>query len=313
MLATLGAAIVESKPNAFWLCIAALAALAVGSFVFGFRRLQRARLLEDTPPSRIRSAAQGYVELRGFARLLPGPPIVSPLTGTRCVWWKFRVEQRRDYHDGSRQRREWQLLRAGCSEELFTLADDSGECIVDPYGAEVLPSQSRAWSGHTPFPGPAPRRRSWFSVGGGQYRYRELLVCVGDPLYAHGRFQSQSAVTDTNVARDVRELLADWKRDHRELLRRFDTDGDGQISLVEWEAARAAALAEVRNAQLERSLQPDLHVLRRPGDGRRFLISTLSQEQLARRLRRSAALLVSASLPIAIATAWLLIRRFGSS
>src|SRR3546814_9740285 len=71
---------------------------------------------------------------------------------------------------------------------------------------------------------------------------------------------------------------SDWKRHHRELLRRFDRNGDGEIDVQEWDTARAAAIAEVRAAQLERSVQPDLHVLCKPSDHRRFLISTLDRK-----------------------------------
>ena len=68
---------------------------AVTADAAGVVQWRRARALEDTPASRIRSASQGYVEFSGHARALPGEPVVSPLTGRRCVWWQYRVEQRR--------------------------------------------------------------------------------------------------------------------------------------------------------------------------------------------------------------------------
>ena len=74
-----------------------LLATGIGSAValgYGFILLARARLMEDTPLSLIRSAAQGYVELQGTARTLPGPPIVAPLSGGRCCWWRYRIDFR---------------------------------------------------------------------------------------------------------------------------------------------------------------------------------------------------------------------------
>lgn len=309
MLEPLGAAIADGTPQQFWIFFTVLALVAVAAAFFGFGRLRESRLIEDTPTSRIRSAAQGYVELEGFARLLPGPQIVSPLSRANCVWWRYQVEHRRSYDDGKQRRSEWETVRKVCSEELFLLADDSGSCIVDPFGAQVLPSLRRRWQGRTPWPIDVPAKTPWFSAG--DYRYSEELVGIGDPLYALGGFRSQSAVVSEDEARDVRELLADWKRNHRELLRRFDRSGDGQLSVEEWDAARAAAIAEVRGAQLERSLDPDLHVLHRPADGRRFLISTLSQAALAGRLRWGATALIAISLAAAISAIWLAVHRLG--
>ena len=54
----------------FWLVVIGLAAGAAYSFWFAFKAWAKNRLIEDTPTSRVRSAAQGYVELSGEG-LLP--------------------------------------------------------------------------------------------------------------------------------------------------------------------------------------------------------------------------------------------------
>ncbi|HKY93176.1 MAG TPA: EF-hand domain-containing protein [Nevskiaceae bacterium] len=90
-----------------------------------------------------------------------------------------------------------------------------------------------------------------------------------------------------DTSRDVSELLADWKRDQRELLRRFDANQDGKIDLEEWEAVRRAALEHVHAEQVERSVQPDLHVLARAGDRRPFILSTRAEAVLSRDYRRA--------------------------
>ena len=69
----------------------------------------------------------------------------------------------------------------------------------------------------------------------------------------------------------------------------------------EWEAARAAAKAEV-GAELEaRALTPGVNLMKRPRDGRPFLLSTVAQEQLIARCRWQAR---AALLPLALAV-WL--------
>ena len=274
------------------LLLALLLAMSLGIILLaaGLAMIYRARLLEDTPTSLVRSAAQGYVELRGFARLLPGPPIVSPLSDTPCVWWWFRVqEKQRNGKDN-----QWRTIEEQTSGELFLLADSTGECIIDPDYASVTPSVVRSWGGPVQRPHRPPDSLGWLSFG--NYRYSEKLILVGDPLYATGLFRTQTAILDLNESRDVSELMAEWKRNKGELLRRFDTNGDGQIDQAEWEAARRVALEQVRADHVERSLDPDLHVLSKPPNRRPFILSTLTQERMTRRYRTWATLSLGAAL-----------------
>lgn len=270
-------------PDEFWFWTVALGAGGVLLLGLGLMLLRRARLMEDTPTAKIRSASQGYTELNGYARLLEGPEIRSPLTGQRCAWWSYSIEERQTVWRGGKRSRDWKVIEKATSEELFLLHDGSGQCVVDPFGAKVYPSLKRVWQGRTHRPVQVPRRTPLLSFG--NYRYREQQVHVGDALYALGLFRTQTAIQEFNQQREVRDLLAEWKLDRAQMLKRFDADGDGQIDLQEWEAARRAALEQVRKQQVERSLEPDIHVLSRPTDRRPFILSTLSQLELVRRYR----------------------------
>lgn len=272
---------VQSLPNDefVWACVFAVAASSSGLF-FGFRNLVRARLILDTPTSRIASASQGYVELEGRGSLLPGPEIRCPLTGTRCVWWEYRVERKtRD----SRNRSSWRTVVHAVSDELFLLRDTSGECVVDPHGATVTPGLRRRWQGFGRQPARVPEKTPWISFG--PYRYTERLLRIDDPLYALGYFRTQHSLQSFDEQADLRELLAEWKRDQAELLRRFDANEDGQIDLEEWEAVRRAALEAVRRQHVEQAVHPDLNILSRPPDRRPYLLSALPQAQLIARKR----------------------------
>lgn len=261
----------------FCLLLVVLGGLAL--LAIGFHFVYRARLLEDTPSSVIRSAAQGYVELNGHARLLPGPPIVSPLSNTQCAWWFFRVQER----ERNGKNNHWRTIEEETSGELFLLADTTGECIVDPDDASVTPSISRSWRGPVQRPRRPPDGSGWFSFG--DYRYTEKLILLGDPIYATGWFRTQTAILDLNESRDVSELMGEWKRDKQNLLNRFDSNNDGQIDMQEWESARRAALQHVQAQHVEQSLDPDLHVLSKPSDRRPFILSTLTQKSMTRRYR----------------------------
>jgi hypothetical protein len=271
------------SPRGFGMLVAGLGAVAALALWQCFHTLARLRFLQDLPQSLVRSAAQGYVELQGRAQLLPGPEIVSPMSGERCVWWDYNIEQEEENTDGDRRFTEWRTIDAGTSDDLFLLADTSGDCIVDPVDATVYPSLRRCWRGYSQQPGMIPPRSPWFSIG--PYRYTERLIRYGDWLYATGWFRTQSAQQDVDESRDVAELLADWKRDRRELLRRFDADRNGQIDPQEWEAARQAALEEVRARHVDTAANPDLDVLGKPPDRRPFILSTLQQDRLLQHQR----------------------------
>lgn len=292
-------------PVEFWIWIIVAALAAVTGLHAAFRHLRLARILEDVPTARIRSAPQGYVELQGIGRALDGPPIVAPLTRTSCTWWSYRVEER-----ASGRKNRWRTVAQETSEELFALDDDTGRCIVDPDGAEVYPMVTRRWYGATATPSPHARRRAR-RFGRGRFRYTEKRMHAGDPLYGIGEFRTPRAPDHGTFDTDVAALLRSWKRDRARLAARFDANRDGHIDLVEWEAARHAARAEVRRQRRELDAAPRLSVLGAPRDGRPFLLGALPQPDLARRLRRRAAVALVAFALGTVSLALLLGTRLG--
>lgn len=56
----------------FWTFAIILISLTIGGFIGAFYFFLRKRIIEDTPTSAIRSAAQGYVELSGIGKLIEG-------------------------------------------------------------------------------------------------------------------------------------------------------------------------------------------------------------------------------------------------
>ncbi|MEW8560770.1 MAG: hypothetical protein AB2541_01660, partial [Candidatus Thiodiazotropha sp.] len=121
---------------------------------------------------------------------------------------------------------------------------------------------------------------------GGDYRYTEETIIPGDPLYAIGLFSSLGEI-DRKAIRDdmIKERLRQWKADHETLLKRFDSNRDGQIDLQEWESVRHSAQREVTREQLQQDQQP-LHTLSSTGTHRRpLLISTKAEFELVRHYR----------------------------
>lgn len=275
--------------------LAIVALIALYALYQGFAGLIRARRIEDVPTARVRSAHQGYVELVGTAHSLDGEPIVAPLSNTLCCWYSYRVERS---HGNN-----WRAVDSGTSDGIFTLRDPTGECIIDPEGAEVTTRHRRRWSGDggfadghgvharlAPLGGTADvvvklGGKVFGAMGSGSYRYTERVILDGDPLYAIGQFHSLGNADRGVSIKDLTgAILRDWKRRPDTLLARFDTDRDGVLDVGEWDGARAVAEREAVQ-QVGHQQQCSLHTLRRPTDRRHFLLSNLEEFGLLRRYR----------------------------
>ncbi|MFP4161832.1 MAG: GIDE domain-containing protein [Ectothiorhodospira sp.] len=284
--------------------LVALVLISLAAFVTGGRQL---RLIADTPTARIRSAAQGPVELSGRAALLPGPPIVAPLSGTPCAWYEYRVERRQRGGQGSTR---WKTLHGGCSGELFALEDDTGRCVVDPEGARVFTPHKERWYGQRPNPRAPAALAERF--GGERHRYMERRIHPGDPLYALGDFRSQGAADGHALHTEVAAILREWKRDPGRMAE-LDTDGDGQVDLGEWDRARAAAQRRAMEDRAQRARQPDVHLLSRgPDRARPYLLSVYPESRLLWRLRWRTRLGAAGFLAGIGGMAWLLLGGAGT-
>jgi hypothetical protein len=289
---------------------AGLAGLAAYSLWHAFKAWRENRLVEDTAPSRIRSAAQGYVELTGRGLTMPKAENKGPLTRIPCTWWRYKIEERRS----AGRSRGWSAVDSGTSEALFILDDGTAQCVVDPRGAEVFPKVRTVWYGDSEWPlVHIPDGDGFFGkladalIPRGRYRYTEYRLQPHETLCALGAYQSLSGVGVENPERAVAELLREWKQDQKSLLERFDTNHDGVLQSEEWDRARAAARQQVVD-QMVPSATPGLSVLSKPQDGRAFLLSASDGRSLASRLRRNAILGTAAGFGSGIALVWILIR-----
>lgn len=241
----------------------ALLAMSGVSFFAWIANYRRYRQIHDLPTSRVASAAQGYVELFGRAELLAGEPIISRLSRSPCCWYSFRVEE-----IDSRDR--WSTVDSGSSVEQFLLVDDTGQCVISPEGAEVLTHDHKSWEQL-------------------DRRFTEWLLLPKSAIYAIGEFSTvtAAALPAGEERADIGALLAQWKANPEHLRARFDLDRDGSISMKEWELARLQARREVRarHAEVRSRSVEGVHVLRKPGDGRLFLLANELPDKIGARYR----------------------------
>jgi hypothetical protein len=245
-----------------YLVNAGVLTLAIGGLLAWLGSLKRHRMIADTPTAMIRSAAQGYVELIGRCKSVSDSELLYFGRTPPCVWYQATIVERERSFGKNRTR-----TRYVHSEDTFTIEDDTGECVIDPEHAEVLSANETRWH-----------------QGSTHYIVKYLLP--GERLYAIGDLHTLRAadgVLDRKA--EVGALLREWKQDREGLLRRFDANQDGDVDVQEWQQAVAAAGKEVDGQQREMHLDPGIHLMSEPTDGRPFLLSNRDPDELAKRFK----------------------------
>jgi hypothetical protein len=285
--------ILQAPADDFWQWAIILTVATVAGFIGAFYFFLRKRIIEDTPTSKIRSAAQGYTELSGISKLMDGSTINGPLTDTICTWYKYTIEQ----HRSSGKNSHWVTIEEGISDSLFLIIDDTGEAVIDPEKANVTPAYTDVWYGSSRQPqhrSSAKRKKKFFNIGIGGYRYTEMRIHPNESLYAIGLFDTVGgAGSEYNISSDVGHLLREWKKNSEQLLARFDENKDGQIDMEEWQKVRKTALKQIKSQHADQKASAPVHMLGKSCDSRRpFLLSALPQSDLVKRYSRYAAGLI---------------------
>lgn len=241
---------------------AGIAVLLLGGLFAWLGALKRHRVIADTPTAVLRSAPQGYVELTGTCRPVADAELLLYGKAPPCLWYLATItEHRRSF---GKSDTHTYIER---SDDCFLIEDGTGECVIDPDHAEMLSAHTTRWRD-------------------GDKHYKVSYLLPGDPLYAIGALRTLRAADGTLDRKgDVSALLRAWKQDRAALVRRFDTDGDGDVDLHEWQGAVAAAEREVDARHREVRLEPGVHVMRAPDDGRPFILSNRDPEELTQRYR----------------------------
>lgn len=273
-MAAIEAEILRLDPVEFWLIVAAVTAAVLWVLRKMAKSYWVARTIENVPTAKIRSAAQGYVELIGNSKMMEGPVIVSPLTGKPCVWFRYIIEERRTVYTKNGTRTRWVKIKEQMSEELFLLEDETGQCVIDPESADVITDNKQHWHNSSVI----PRRR-----------YTEWLITNNDYLYAIGLFKSIAHIKQQKIREQVSDLLRQWKKDDpNRLVHEYDTNRDGEVDMHEWQQVREDAEKQVKQQNQEFG---SLNVLAAsPHSDQHFILSTLPEINLVSRYKQRALL-----------------------
>jgi len=230
-------------------------ASALAAF-FNYSRLLK---ITEAPISTIAAAAQGYVEMHGISST--PSPLKTPYHGIPCVWYRAWAYASRADSAFSKQPIDSRLLEYVESDHLFQLRDETGVCMVDPKGAEIIFAEQRTFFKN-------------------EHRYVEEYLPAGRSIYVLGQLDTRHDHFDKNIInQDIRASLADLKLSPQKLLNRYDHNRNGQIDMDEWEVARQDVSKHI-HAKHAMKAHTGSFTLAKPADAHLFLISAKSPQEL---------------------------------
>ena len=307
LVRTFGATTVRGSHGSPTFAFAVLGVLGCVLFAHGFVLWRRKRAVEDTPTAKIRSVALGAAELEGVAR--QKDPLVAPVSGMACAWYRYRIE--RETHSGNQ--REWTTVASGDSADFaFYLEDDTGRVRVDPKGAAAeIPNQIHETDPE--ISGPLAKLLTDHGIDctagwiGNRSRLRvsEARIDPGARLFVYGVAQARHGMLEERRFQ-IAARLAEIKKDPV-AMKAADLDGDGEISLEEWDAIRQRVSQDVDS----QPVADRVVIARDPLGASLFVLSTEPRAALARSLSWRALGSVFGGAALAIVSLALLLERFG--
>lgn len=183
----------------FFLLIFPLMAAFLCLFI-SLRSLKASWALKDIPTSKIRSAAQGYIELSGNAQSL-GNLLESKLKKKTCVWYHSTIEILKTIETDHGKEKRWEPVDEYKSIDPFIIKDDTGECVIFPDKAVVMPMHHETWVSAEKYPVEEKKTSFWvgfwnllenllLGANNVPYRHREYRLEEGDPIYVTGFFRT---------------------------------------------------------------------------------------------------------------------------
>lgn len=298
-----------SNSEMFVKVIVVLFAAGGGLLYSGLKRRARARLIEDTPRSKLATAPQGLVEVEGFA-WPDGEKTLPSVSGFDVVYYEFAIQKQVTKGSGKSRRREWVTKFSRKHDEIFYVCDPTGLAMVDPKEAdlELAEAKKTTWQALSPEkrervfaligneskPLGFPPTDSFFGFLSGQFRIVEKEIRVGSPLHVAGELNSLSdpplKITERGLTRFVNQTMSSQTRELKNLDRLLDRNGDSVVSSHE---ARAGYSAAAHLSRAKAKLEPteetgfELWGLFQKSSNHRLFIADDHERRLVEKLQSS--------------------------
>ena len=280
----------DSEPF-FWGAV--MAGFGAFSFFTGFTKLRKKRMIENIPTSKIRGMAMGTVEIE--AKIKPYKKIlISPLTQTPCVYYEYKIQEKR----GSGKNSHWVTVSSGNSRSIpFIIDDQSGKVLVNPKKAEFHIPKDFNVMGIRNLGKKQEMIKEFMRKNGihfeskifglsvyGTYSFEESFITEDEDIYVIG-YAGKNPKFDEEHKISLYKRLGEVKKDP-EKMKAIDTDGDGKISMEEWDIAVKNVEKDLIEEQLESS---DSHehsdiVISYNKNSDIFIISDHSQQTLLKKM-----------------------------
>lgn len=241
--------------------LAPLLFTAFGAYSF-YDSMKKLRVIKDTPTSKIRSAAQGYLELRGYGEALGVRTVIGPESKHSCLWFDYTVEhlKLKPALRGKKRQGKWVRKHHQRSKECFIMSDETGKCIVDPLRADIIPTKK--WVRYKNAKG------RHCSSHNATVRHIERIIEIGSPLVIIGEFKTLHHAGLHGNAID--KIIDEWRVKNDALIGHLDQDGDGHIDADEWERALSDMETDlVKPSRGSKNSKAGLHIIMHPRHGKK--------------------------------------------
>jgi hypothetical protein len=191
----------------------------IGLFLIydGTRKFLLMQKIQNTPTSKVRSAAVGLAELFGKVTLKEG--FTSPISRAKCAYYSIKCE----YWQQRRKSSDWVTFYTDTKLSRFLLEDDTGRMLIEPKEAELNIPADFSWTGHLTdkgFFGLIPQKQlddkilkyleenpevksRFMSHSGKNFRVTETYLAENDSVYVLGSVSPlegvQSSVSHENL------------------------------------------------------------------------------------------------------------------
>lgn len=185
--------------------------ICIGAFLFiagifgilgGVQKYLLLQKVQNTPTSKVRSAAVGLAEFHG--RAFCKEPTLSPITHQKCAYYRLHAEYYKEGKHGG-----WRDLYNQTSGKPFFLEDETGRILVDPKDAEIDIPVDNTFQGRinpSSFLGikqakidqkvidyinssPSEAKGRYNAYSGHNLRFSEYFIAEGDEVYVMGSAQ----------------------------------------------------------------------------------------------------------------------------